>query len=142
MNQTISRSSDMSNFASRVLGPLTRSINPRIMRLAGGRWFPTFSVLHHRGYKSGRMYATPISALPRGEYFWVSLAFGEEAGWVRNILAAGECVIRHRARDYRLIEPAVLDASTVLSQLPRLMRIGLPIVGAEKVLRLRKAGRN
>jgi deazaflavin-dependent oxidoreductase (nitroreductase family) len=138
MNQAVSRATDVSNFAGRILGPLTRKLNPRIMRFAGGRWFPTFSILHHRGHKSGRMYATPISALPRGEFFWVSLAFGEEAGWVRNVLAAGECVIRYRATDYRLVEPVVLDASTVLSQLPRLMRIGLPIIGAHKVLRLRK----
>jgi deazaflavin-dependent oxidoreductase (nitroreductase family) len=138
MNQAVPRATDVSNFAGRILGPLTRKLNPRIMRFAGGRWFPTFSILHHRGHKSGRMYATPISALPRGEFFWVSLAFGEEAGWVRNVLAAGECVIRYRATDYRLVEPVVLDASTVLSQLPRLMRIGLPIIGAHKVLRLRK----
>jgi deazaflavin-dependent oxidoreductase (nitroreductase family) len=138
MNQAVSRATDVSNFAGRILGPLTRKLNPRIMRFAGGRWFPTFSILHHRGHKSGRMYATPISALPRGEFFWVSLAFGEEAGWVRNVLAAGECVIRYRATDYRLVEPVVRDASTVLSQLPRLMRIGLPIIGAHKVLRLRK----
>ena len=138
MNQTVSKPTNVSNFANRILGPLTQKVNSRVMRYAGGRWFPTFSVLHHRGHKSGRMYATPISALPRGEFFWVSLAFGEEAGWVRNVLAAGECVIRYRATDYHLVEPAVLDASTVLSQLPRLMKIGLPVIGAHKVLRLRR----
>jgi hypothetical protein len=76
--------------------------------------------------------------MPRGEFFWFSLAFGEDAGWVRNLLAAGECGLRYRAIDYRLVEPVVLDAAAVRSQLPRLMRFGLPIMGATQVIRMRK----
>ena len=46
-------------FVDRIVRPLTRVLNPLIMRFAGGWWFPMFSVLHHRGHRSGRMYATP-----------------------------------------------------------------------------------
>jgi deazaflavin-dependent oxidoreductase (nitroreductase family) len=134
MQQTVPKASESPSRIDRMI----RVINPRVMKLAGGRWFPTLSVLHHRGHKSGRMYATPVSALPRDDYFWFSLAFGEDAGWVRNILASGECVLRYRATDYKLVEPVVLDASTVRGQLPRLMRFGLPIIGATKVIRMRK----
>jgi hypothetical protein len=81
---------------------------------------------------------TPVSALPRGEFFWFSLAFGEDAGWVRNILAAGECALRYRATDYKLVEPVVFDAAAVRSELPHVMRFGLPIIGATKVIRMRK----
>jgi deazaflavin-dependent oxidoreductase (nitroreductase family) len=135
MQQTVPKAGESPTRLDR----MARVINPRIMKVAGGRWFPTLSVLHHRGHKSGRLYTTPVSALPRGGYFWFSLAFGEDAGWVRNILAAQECVLRYRATDYNLIEPVVLDASTVRAQLPRLMRFGLPIIGATKVIRMRKS---
>jgi deazaflavin-dependent oxidoreductase (nitroreductase family) len=134
MQQTVPKAGESPSRIDRIV----RMVNPRIMKVAGGRWFPTLSVLHHRGHKSGRMYTTPVSALPRDNYFWFSLAFGEDAGWVRNILAAQECVLRYRATDYELVEPAVLDASTVRAQLPRLMRFGLPIIGATKVIRMRK----
>jgi hypothetical protein len=75
----------------RFLRPLIGKVNPRIMGLAGRRWSPNFSILTHRGHRSGRVYTTPVSALPRGGFFWIGLAFGEDAGWTRNVLAAGEC---------------------------------------------------
>jgi deazaflavin-dependent oxidoreductase (nitroreductase family) len=127
---------EMSIF-QRYLHPLVGKINPRIMALAGARWSPTVSILKHRGHKSGRTYTTPISALPRDGFFWIGLAFGEDAGWARNVVAAGECELRYRGRDYRLIEPIVVDASTARSQLPLMLRIAGPVVGIHKVLRMR-----
>jgi deazaflavin-dependent oxidoreductase (nitroreductase family) len=107
------------------------------MRVAGGRWVPMWSLLEHRGHRSGRTYATPISAMPRGEFFWISLAFGQESGWARNVLAAGECVLRYRATDYKLVEPVVVDSASVRFELPQLLRFGLPMMGVHKVLRMR-----
>jgi deazaflavin-dependent oxidoreductase (nitroreductase family) len=121
----------------RYLHPLVGTINPRIMALAGARWSPTVSILKHRGHKSGRTYSTPISALPHDGFFWMGLAFGEDAGWARNVVAAGECELRYRGRDYRLVEPIVVDASTARAQLPLMLRIAGPVVGIHKVLRMR-----
>ena len=132
-----SKPSDVSGLVDKIVRPLTGILNPLVARVAGGRWFPMWSLLRHRGHKSGRMYATPISALPKGEFFWLSLAFGEDAGWARNILAAGECDLRYRATDYHLVEPVVVQASAVRLNLPALMRFGLPLMGASKVLRMR-----
>ena len=132
-----SKPSDVSGLVDKIVRPLTGILNPFVARVAGGRWFPMWSLLRHRGHKSGRMYATPISALPKGEFFWLSLAFGEGAGWARNILAAGECDLRYRATDYHLVEPVVVQASAVRLNLPALMRFGLPLMGASKVLRMR-----
>jgi deazaflavin-dependent oxidoreductase (nitroreductase family) len=133
----ISKPSDVSSLVDRVVRPLTRILNPLILRVAGGRWYPMWSLLRHRGRRSGRMYSTPVSALPHGEYFWISLAFGQDAAWVRNILAAGECLVRYRATDYHLVEPVVVDSSSVRAGLPALMRFGLPLMGVNKVLRMR-----
>jgi deazaflavin-dependent oxidoreductase (nitroreductase family) len=122
---------------ARYLGGLVDKVNPRIMGVAGRRWALTASVLKHRGHRSGRIYTTPVSALPHGGFFWIGLAFGEEAGWTRNVMAAGECELRYRGHDYRLVEPVVVDRSAVRSQLPLMLRIAGPVVGIHKVLRIR-----
>jgi deazaflavin-dependent oxidoreductase (nitroreductase family) len=127
---------EMSIF-ERYLRPLVGKVNPRIVGLAGTRWSPTVSVLRHRGHRSGRVYTTPVSALPRGGFFWIGLAFGEQAGWARNVLAAGECELRSRGTEYRLVEPVVVEASAVRSQLPLMLRIARPVVGIHKILRMR-----
>jgi deazaflavin-dependent oxidoreductase (nitroreductase family) len=129
-------------FVDRIVRPLTRVLNPLIMRFAGGWWFPMFSVLRHRGRRSGQMYSTPISAMPRGQFFWLGLTFGEDAAWARNILAAGECDLRYRGTDYHLVEPAVLDSSAVRSQLPQVMALGLAMLGVPKVLRMRSTAKH
>jgi deazaflavin-dependent oxidoreductase (nitroreductase family) len=127
---------EMSVFA-RYLGGLVDKVNPRIMGLAGRRWALTASVLKHRGHRSGRIYSTPVSSLPRDGFFWIGLAFGEDAGWTRNVMAAGECELRYRGADYRLVEPVVVDRSAVRSQLPLFLRIAGPAVGIHRILRMR-----
>jgi deazaflavin-dependent oxidoreductase (nitroreductase family) len=141
MNQTVSvdrkNKAYVPGFVDKIVRPMTRVLNPLIIRFAGGWWFPMFSVLHHRGRRSGRPYATPISAMPRGDFFWLGLTFGEDAAWARNIIAAGDCDMRYRGADYHLTEPAVLDASAVRSELPPVMGFGLKMLGVPKVLRMR-----
>jgi deazaflavin-dependent oxidoreductase (nitroreductase family) len=137
MAQTQSKPADVANFTDRIVRPLTRIFNPLIMRIAGRRWVPMYSPLHHRGHKSGRMYVTPVTAVPRGGWFWLGLAFGEDAGWARNVRAAGECVVRYRGTDYRLVEPVVFEGSAVKTELPPLLRFAMPLIGVRKVLRMR-----
>jgi hypothetical protein len=88
------------------------------------------------------MYATPISAVPRGGFFWLGLAFGEDSGWARNVLAARECLVRYRATDYLLVDPVVLNGQSVRSELPRLMRFGMSLLGFDKVLRMHPTTHN
>jgi deazaflavin-dependent oxidoreductase (nitroreductase family) len=126
-----------SSIFQRFLHPLIGVVNPRILRLAGRRWSPTASVLKHRGRRSGRVYSTPVSALPRGGFFWIGLAFGEDADWARNVMAAGECELRYRGADYRLADPVVVERTAVRSQLPLMLRVAGPIVGIHKILRMR-----
>lgn len=136
-NAKVARPSDVSNVVDRVVRPLTRIFNPFILRVAGGRWFPMFSLLNHRGHKSGRTYSTPVTAQPHGGYFWLGLAFGQDSGWARNVLSAGEGTIRYRAVDYHLVEPTVLEGGAVPRDLPLVMRVGMSVMGAHKVLRMR-----
>src|SRR5438876_4739780 len=60
------KANDVSGFVDRIVRPLTHLFNPLILKVAGGRWVPMFSLLHHRGRKSGRIYTTPVTGFPRG----------------------------------------------------------------------------
>ncbi|TMD30307.1 MAG: SDR family NAD(P)-dependent oxidoreductase [Chloroflexi bacterium] len=121
---TASKSSDIPGFVDRIVRPLTHLFNPLILRIAGGRWFPMFSLLHHRGHKSGRIYATPVTGFPRGGFFWLGLAFGQNSGWARNVLAAGDAYLRYRGSDYHLVEATVVATAEVADELPRVVRLG------------------
>jgi len=127
----------VSRVVDRVIRPLTRIFNPIIMRIAGTRFFPMFSLLHHRGHKSGRAFTTPVTALPHGGFFWLGLAFGTNSGWARNVLAAGECDLRYRGIDYHLVQPEVLEIADVRSQLSLIERLFPRLVGAHQTLRMR-----
>jgi deazaflavin-dependent oxidoreductase (nitroreductase family) len=129
--------SEIPTLVDRIIRPLTRILNPLVLRVAGGWWFPMFALLHHRGHRTGRTYATPVTAMPRGGWFWLGLTFGRDSGWARNVLAAGECTVRYRGTDYHLVEPAVIDGATVRSELPPVMRFAMSLVGIREVLRLR-----
>ena len=135
-DSSLSRPADVTTFVDRIVRPLTKILNPLILRVAGGWFFPIFSLLEHRGYKSGRIYRTPISAMPSHGKFWLGLTFGEDAGWARNVIAAGEADLRYRGTDYHLVEATVVDAADVRSQLPPLMRFGMARLGVHKVIRM------
>ncbi len=132
-----SKPSDVPGFVDRIVRPLTHRLNPHILRIAGSRWVPFFSLLTHRGHKSGHIYRTPLTSMPKGGWFWLALTFGDKAGWVRNIVAAGEVDLRYKGVDYHLVEPVILEAATVRSQLPLVMRYAMPVIGVHKVIRMR-----
>jgi deazaflavin-dependent oxidoreductase (nitroreductase family) len=136
---TASRPSDVSGFVDRIVRPLTHLFNPLILQIAGGRWSPMFSLLHHRGHKSGRIYATPVTGFPRGGFFWLGLAFGENSGWARNVLAAGEADLRYRGTDYHLVEATVVEIDDIKRDLPPVVRLGSALADMNKVLRMRIA---
>ena len=133
----VSPPTDVPGFVDAIVRPLTHLFNPLILRIAGGWWFPMFSLLHHRGHKSGRIYATPVTAFPRGGFFWLGLAFGQNSGWARNVLAAGEADLRYRGTDYHLVEATVVEVADVKRELPPIVRYGSELAGMPKVLRMR-----
>ena len=74
----------------RVIRSVARRVNPAG---AADRRPPAHArrrIVHHRGRKTGRPYATPLGIRPAtANGFVMPLTFGEAAGWYRNIVAAG-----------------------------------------------------
>jgi len=116
------------------LGALTRLFNGPATRLAGSRFLPFWALVRHRGRRSGRTYATPVAARPTAEGFAIPLAFGETADWPRNIMAAGEGVVRWSGREHRVIDPVIVDTAAALGAFAPLERRALRLIGIRRVM--------
>jgi EmrB/QacA subfamily drug resistance transporter/deazaflavin-dependent oxidoreductase (nitroreductase family) len=123
--------------ARRVVRFAARFVNPLVLLVAGRRWMPVVGILHHRGRRTGREYATPIGMRPLGDGFVIPRTFGDNAAWYQNIKAAGEGRITYLGRHYRVVEPAVVDYATARPAFPRYERAQFRLIGINEYLRLR-----
>ena len=87
--------------------PLTKILNPLMVRLAGRPFFP-MAQIHHVGRRSGKAYVTPVSARIRGEVLLIGLTFGNQSDWSRNVRAAAGCIVRLGGRTYRATSPELV----------------------------------
>ena len=111
-------------------------VNP-VARLFAG-WMPGFGILTYRGRTTGRIYDLPINLFLRGEHYIFVLTYGSESQWVKNVLAAGECRVRVRGRDVRLVEPEVM-VNPPWELVPGLVRLIEHLAGVTEFLRMRVA---
>lgn len=65
----------------------SRIANPIVRQIAGRK--PPMALVHHRGRKSGKPYATPVMTFRTETGFVIALTYGPHTDWVRNLLATG-----------------------------------------------------
>ncbi|MVU77218.1 hypothetical protein GPX89_08150 [Nocardia sp. ET3-3] len=112
----------------RRLPAFNKVVTNRLIAPAAGK-YPPYTVIHHRGRKSGRPFTTPVLAIHRDGLLMVPLLYGDRSDWVRNTLAAdgGEATYRHRTRKFA--SPRIVDATSVTDlpapakHLTRLLRL-------------------
>jgi deazaflavin-dependent oxidoreductase (nitroreductase family) len=123
----------------RVVRSVAQIVNPAVALLAGRRWMPILGVMHHAGRRSGRIYHTPLGMRRSGDTVVMPRTFGEDAGWYRNIIAAGSAEANYLGRCYRLVDPEVIDYETAAPAFPRYERLQFRLIGINQFLRLRIA---
>jgi deazaflavin-dependent oxidoreductase (nitroreductase family) len=128
-----------------VMGPLTKMLNPVMLKLAGRRHMPMAAQIRHVGRRSGRQYVTPAGARLAGDTFVIPLTFGTTSDWSRNVRAAGGCVIRLDGTDYEAVQPELADrdqaAPVVRAAFGPVERAMLRMLGIRQYLLLRRADR-
>jgi deazaflavin-dependent oxidoreductase (nitroreductase family) len=122
-----------------IINILRRPLNPVIIALAGSRALRSFAVIHHQGRRSGRAYATPVSARPIPGGFMIPLTFGEGADWYQNVRAAGGCTIRWNGADYAVVDPEIVELETARPAFSRIEQALLPLLGIERFVQVRYA---
>ena len=65
-----------------------RRVLNRIVRPLSGR-LAMWSIIEHRGRRSGTVHRTPVTMFPTSDGVAVLLAYGEDSDWVRNVQSAG-----------------------------------------------------
>lgn len=122
-----------------MLKRLAHLANPLAARVAGSRFLPFWSVVRHRGRRSGRAYATPVAARRTTDGFAIPLAFGERADWCLNVLASGGCVVRFGGSDYATVDPVIVDAEAGAAAFRELERRALRLARIRRILLVRTA---
>jgi deazaflavin-dependent oxidoreductase (nitroreductase family) len=125
-----------------ILWRLARVTSPLTMPLAGKRWNPVFAIVEHQGRKSGRHYATPVAVRRSADGFVISLAFGAQVDWYRNLLNAGGGTLRWRGRAYWVTAPERLDVATALATFHPVQRFLLRLGGVDGYVRVRDIDAN
>jgi deazaflavin-dependent oxidoreductase (nitroreductase family) len=81
-------------FTNRLIGPIAR-------------YLPHVGVIVHRGRKTGRLYRTPVNVFSRQGGYVIALTYGR-GDWVRNVVAAGGCLLETGGRAVRLTDPRLI----------------------------------
>ena len=119
--------------------PLTKILNPFMVRLAGRRFFP-MAQIHHVGRRSGKAYVTPTSAHLSGDMLLIGLTFGNQSDWSRNVRAAAGCTVRLGGHTYRATSPDLIswadDKALITSAFNPMLRAGFRLLGIRQFMRL------
>ena len=140
MNTTTS--SDFVAGRPRRSGPfraIARSFGPIANRFAGRRWFPLWVVVRHTGRTSGTAYATTVVALGTPGGFMIPLPFGDATQWAKNLFAAGGGSLRSHGREYRIVEPRIVDREIAGAYLPLYLRFLAGRLGLRQYVMVRRA---
>jgi deazaflavin-dependent oxidoreductase (nitroreductase family) len=88
-----------------------RVFNPREVR-RGKR-----PVVTHVGRSSGTVFQTPLDAHLTREGYVLTVRYGPDSDWVRNILAAGAATLRVEGEDHRLDSPRLVSQEQAVDEL-------------------------
>lgn len=124
-----------------VLARLVGPSNGLMVRFAGRAWNPIFSVVEHVGRRSGRRYETPVAARRVDGGFVISLAFGRQVDWHRNMVAAGGAKIRWRDREYEVSDPVIIDREAGMAAFNAIQRFFLRLGGIDSYIAVRDVSR-
>jgi deazaflavin-dependent oxidoreductase (nitroreductase family) len=116
---------------------IARPFGPIATRMAGSRLFPLWAILRHTGRTSGKAYATPVVALHATDGFIIPLPFGDATQWAKNLHAAGGGSIRFAGREFRIVEPQVVDREAIAATLPPLVRFASRRLGLRQFVTVR-----
>ncbi|QKJ20818.1 nitroreductase/quinone reductase family protein [Microbacterium hominis] len=107
---------------------LQRDVLNRGMMTAAGRTNSPIAVIEHIGRSSGRSYETPVTAFREGDDWVIGLPYGPEVSWAKNVLTAGEAVLRidgdrHVVNGVRVVPIASTALATRMSAVIRLFGV-------------------
>ncbi len=83
------------------------------------------AIVLHRGRVTGYEYRTPLFAFPTDEGFAIALTYGRDVDWLKNVQAAGTCVLVRSGEAIRLGNPRVVGWASGSRHMPFPVRVSL-----------------
>ena len=97
------------------------------------------AIIVHKGRSSGRDYRTPVFAFPTDEGFAIALTYGHDVDWLKNVQAAGNCMLIRKGRAIDLAKPRVVGWTLGSKHMPMAVRVALLGLQARDFLLLDEA---
>ena len=112
--------------------------NPVMVRFFSGR-SSRDALLHHVGRRSGKAYATPLTAHRSEDTIIIPLPYGTETDWLRNLQAAGQGVVELEGHSFTVNEQEVVPIDQIMPLLPPSVARIVKLHETEHALRLHVA---
>ena len=111
--------------------------NPRTMRKAGtpGAYA---SIVRHVGRTTGRPYETPVETFATDDGFVISLPYGADTDWLKNVLASGSATIVDEGNTYPVDRPELVPTAVAAPHLPAKGQRTLRLFAVDQCLRVRR----
>jgi deazaflavin-dependent oxidoreductase (nitroreductase family) len=94
---------------------------------------PGFGVVIHSGRRSHRQYRTPVNVFHHDGRYVIALTYGRESEWVKNVLAAGGCLLETHGQTRKCTDPRLFHDSRHLA-VPVLVRVPLGLLHVDDFL--------
>ncbi|OHU94739.1 nitroreductase family deazaflavin-dependent oxidoreductase [Mycobacterium talmoniae] len=112
--------------------------NPLFRPISG--WVPLWSIIEHKGRRSGKTYRTPVSMFHTPDGVAVLLVYGPDRDWLKNLQAAGGGRVKLSGKTFDVTDPRVVPTSEAVGLLKPPWRQLLGHAGVESTLLLTRAG--
>jgi deazaflavin-dependent oxidoreductase (nitroreductase family) len=113
------------------------AMNPIQMRTAGTPGAYAGIVRHH-GRVSGRAYETPVGVVATNDGFLITLPYGTQTSWLRNVLAAGEAELVTEGATYTVDQPELIPMRDVIERFSAADQRLTRVLAIDSCLRLRR----
>jgi deazaflavin-dependent oxidoreductase (nitroreductase family) len=110
----------------------------QVVRPLSGR-VPMWSIIEHRGRRSGAVYRTPVSMFPTQDGVAIVLAYGEDRDWVRNLQAAGGGRATMGGKTFDVTDPRIVPTAQAAALLGSPWRQVIGLMRTPSALLLRRA---
>lgn len=114
--------------------------NSVTLPLAGKRFCP-YGLLKHIGRRSHQIYVTPLAVYSFGDGFVLTLTYGPDVDWCRNIVASGTCALIWKGQEYTLEKPEILPISQAWGAYPFFTRLVGRVGGVKQCLWVHRASK-
>lgn len=66
------------------------------------------SLIRHAGRQTGRLYETPVQMVSTEDGFVITLPYGAETDWFKNVVASGTATVVHEGETYEVDQPVLV----------------------------------